>query len=320
MLKNIYLLFILAAFYTSLMINYPSDTMKSLGYNQALDCYATNVSSRAICKVLYNPGMRSLNLSPNPKVGTLLPAKSSSYAAQLERLMADDCEVIVECSAADTWHTSPEGRSYLERLRSRAYRVVIFDGGHHLPTLGMAPDIIVVPELAGYAVHSYMADGMKLAKLRELIAETGSSTMLVSVPRWALVKNEQSLCIIVRKALDKASYKSNSSHFQPVVRKRMSKTHGIVFAWVNRESIENRDCLSDNLKSMGIHDLKRIYLAFDYRWIGLEQAGDIASRLQQEFAVPVEVVNQAVKTANVYWSGYHVLPQPGDNSQKHGSS
>ncbi|MDD3270033.1 MAG: hypothetical protein PHX14_12005 [Syntrophomonadaceae bacterium] len=319
--KSIYLLLIFAAFYTSLMINYPSETLKSLGYNRALDWYAASVSSRAVCQVLYDPGLRPLNLSCSKlKIGTLLPGNNSDYAAQLEQLLAGQCQVIVECSAADTWHTSQDGQIYLAKLRRQAYRAVIYDGGHHLPTLGLAPDIIVVPELAGYAVHSYMADGMKLTKIHELIKETGSNTMLVSVPRWALIKNEQALNIIIRKALANVRYNSNSSAFKPVVRERMSKIHGIAFAWVNRESLDNSSCFANNLKSMGIHDLQKVYLAFDYNHISLDQSNDFTASIRKKIGVPVECVNQAVKVANVYWSGYNVLPQPGHSFKNHGSS
>ncbi|MEN6326159.1 MAG: hypothetical protein ABFD18_08145 [Syntrophomonas sp.] len=319
--KSIYLLLIIAAFYTNLMINYPSDTLKSLGYNQALDWYAAQVSSRAVCHILYNPGLRPLKFpDAKLKVGTLLPGSTSNYAGQLEQLLGRHCQVIVECSAADTWHTSQDGQVYLEKLRAQAYRAVIFDGGHHLPTLGMAPDIIIVPDIAGYAVHSYMLDGMKVAKIQELIKESGSNTILVSVPRWALIKNEHALGLIAQKALAGASYQSESAAFRPLARERMSKIHGTAFAWVNRESLENSSRFINNLKSMGSLDLVKIYLAFDYNYINHDQAGFFAAKLRKEFEVPVETVNQPVKVANVFWGGCNVLPQPGLNFKKHGSS
>lgn len=319
--KSLYLLLIIAAFYTSLMINYPSDTLKSLGYNQALDWYAAQVSSRAVCRILYNPGLRPLNFADSRlKVGALLPGNNSNYAVQLEQLLARQCQVIVECSAADTWHTSQDGQVYLKKLRTRAYRAVIFDGGHHLPTLGMAPDIIIVPDIAGYAVHSYMLDGMKVAKIHELIKESGSSTMLVSMPRWALIKNERALSLIVQKALTGASCNNKPEAFQPIARERMSKVWGTVFAWVNRECLDDRTSFINNLKSLGTVDLVKIYLAFDYNYVNPEQAGFFAVQLQRELGVPVEIVNQPVKVANVFWGGYNVLPQPGHNFKKHGSS
>ncbi len=319
--KSLYLLLIITAFYTHLMINYPSDTLKSMGYNQALDWYAAQVSSRADCHILYNPGLRPLTFSDSKlKVGTLLPGNNSNYAGQLEQLLGRHCQVIVECSAADTWHTSQDGQVYLEKLRAQAYRAVVFDGGHHLPTLGMAPDIIIVPDIAGYAVHSYMLDGMKVAKIRELIKESGSNTMLVSVPRWALIKNEHALGLIVQKALAGASYQNKSAAFRPAVRERMSKTRGMAFAWVNQESLDNSSHFINSLKSMGSLDLVKIYLAFDYNYISRDQAVFFAAKLRREFGVPVETVNQPVKVANVFWGGYNVLSQPGHNFKKHGSS
>lgn len=299
---SLYLLLIIAAFYTHLMINYPSDTLKSLGYNQGLNWYAANISSRSACHILYNPGLRPLELADSKlRVGTLLPANDSDYAGQLEKLLARDCRVIVECSAADAWHTTQAGQVYLEKLRARAYRAVVFDGGHHLPTLGMAPDIIIVPDIAGYAVHSYMLDGMKVAKILELIKESGSNTILVSVPRWALIKNEQALSLIVHKALAGANYQSKPAIFQPVARERMSKCRGTVYASVNQEALNNRNSFINNLKSMGTQDLVKIYLAFDYNYISQDQAGLFAAKLRNALGVPVETVNQPVKVANVFW-------------------
>ncbi|MDD2619698.1 MAG: hypothetical protein PHC92_03390 [Syntrophomonadaceae bacterium] len=306
--KSIYLLLIFAAFYTNLMINYPSDRLKSLGYEQALNWYARWVSAQANCQVLYNSGLRPINHSGSKiKIGTLLPGKKD-YSDQLEQLLAQQCSVIIECSAADTWHTTEDGMLLLTKLRSQAYRVVIFDGGHHLPTLGLAPDIIIVPEIAGYAAHSYMLDGIKTDKIQELIRVTGSDTLIVSVPRWALIKNDLALGIILRKAVAYAEYKEVPASFQPVARERMSKIKGRVFAWVNEESLVNTERFVNNLKSMGTQDLERIYLAFDYNDISLDQAYSFNINLRQELGVPVENVNEAVKVANAFWSGCNVLP------------
>lgn len=310
--KNVYLLLIISAFYANLMINYPSELLKSLGYNQALNLYADLVSSNSSYRVLYDPGLRKIdNAQQEIRIEALLPGDYNDYGRKIDKLLKEKTTAIVECSAADTWHTSKAGQHYLSKMRPQAYRVVVFDGGHHLPTLGLAPDIIIVPEIGGFAVHSYMLDGIQTSKIQALAREINSPSLIVCVPRWALVKNEKALQILTRKIISTAHYTNNEAlpnSFQANTVDRMSKYNSVVLAWVNTGYQQNISLFKDRVHSMHSGDIKKIYLAFDYADINREEAQAFSAVISKEFKVPVETVNQAVKVSSVFWGGNNVLP------------
>lgn len=182
--------------------------------------------------------------------------------------------------------------------------MVVFDGGHHLPSLGLAPDIIIVPELGGYAVHAEMTDGISVQRILEMVREAGCPVMVVKIPRWGLVKNETSLANITKTVLQNNTRFRRDETFNPVACPRMSKYGGSIFAWVNRDYIRDRKCLARRIESLGLDDVKRVYLAFDYHYIGTDEADNICCNLSHRFRIKVERVNDPVKVANVlFWSG-----------------
>ncbi|MEN6350017.1 MAG: hypothetical protein ABFD08_11550 [Syntrophomonas sp.] len=308
--KNLYFLLILCAFYTSLMVNYPAEWLKSLGYKQVLPIYAQLISSHSTYKVLYDPGLRNIGLSKDKvRVEALLPGDYTDYGARIDKLLDKNIDAIVECSAVDSWHTSKAGQVYLDKMRSQAYRVVVFDGGHHLPALGLAPDIIIVPQIGGYAVHSYMLDGIKTSKLKTLAEVAHSPSLIVEVPRWALVKDAKSLQILTGNIISAARYnEALPQNFQPQAQQKMSKFHGLVFAWINEDYRCNISLFEDRINRMGSGNIKKIYLAFDYACYNQQAANNFAATVAKRYNVPVEPVNQAVKVSSVFWGGHNVLP------------
>jgi hypothetical protein len=284
------------------MIEYPNDAVKAVGYSQGLDLYAREIASHAKVTVLYNPGLRALP-QPEPRITAVLPGKNQDFAHTIERLLKANFNTIVECSQMDSWHSSADGQVYLLKMRASCYRVVVFDGGHHLPTLGLAPDIIIIPELCGYAVHAEMTDGMPVRRVVELAREAGCPVMIVKVPRWGLVKNETSLAGLTSAILQNNTRYRQQDDFKPQACTRMSKYGGSIFAFVNRDYIKDQVLLAHQIESLGLYEVKRIYLAFDYHYIGTEEADEICSNLRKRFKIKVERVNNPVKAANVLFWG-----------------
>ncbi|HBK53150.1 hypothetical protein [Syntrophomonas wolfei] len=305
-IKRISLFIILLAFYTSIMINYPSECLKNLGYNRVLDFYGRWVSSSCNLDFLYNPGLRQTAIPLHTsRVAAVIPGGSNQgIKRQMEKLLAEKYQVIIECSAIDTWHSSKDGQEYLSRIAAQAYRVVVFDGGHHLPTLGMAPDIILVPELAGFAVHTYMLDGMRVETIRDLAEEAGCPAVIVRIPRLALVKNQRSLSIITRRIMAASHYSDReSSTGKIMLQSRMSKFNGIIFAYVNYEYAKKPELFCQCLNALGVGDARKLYLAFDYGCISPEEAGEFMKKVSKSSGLPAQIVNEAVKVSSVFWGG-----------------
>lgn len=303
--KTIYLLVILSAFYTSVIINYPSAVLKStLGYNWMLDFYAGQVSGSTV-DIIYNPGIRNINVPLRDiNVRAIVPGNNSGYEEKLDEILKDDCSAIIECSAFDTWHTTISGQEYLTKIRDQAYRVVVFDGGHHLPTLGLAPDIIIIPRFKGYAVHTYMLDGIKVSKIMELAKKAGTPAIIAAAPRWALVKNERCLETLTEKVLYSIKSQRNfpEQHFSPVAAMRISKYGGCIFAYINDEYADDSSYFIKQVRSLGMTDVKQIYLAFNFNDIIPAKAELFSTTVSEKLKIPVEIVNEPVKVTNVFWS------------------
>lgn len=303
--KTFLLLIILLAGYASIMINYPSQALKSMGYNRFLDLYATRISQNSDFTVLYNPGLREIDIPLEEiKVDAVIPGDNMDYEARTKEFLAGESRAIVECSGMDTWHTSSSGKENLLKIREKGYRIVVFDGGHHLPTLGLAADIIIIPEFAAYAVHSYMLDGIKVEKILALARKISFPGMIVKVPRWALVKNEKALQTISQNILASSSCSSKSSEpFEPVAEPRISRTGNTVFAYVNKEYSRNNDLFMERLDNLNDGKIEEVFLAFDYAHSSREEAAAFARTLAEKIEARIEIVNEPVKLSNVFWGG-----------------
>jgi hypothetical protein len=301
--KKFYLFIILVGFYTAVMINYPTPWLKAAGYSQGLELYARLVSSRSSHQFIYNPGLRQLEALRPVKIGAVTPEAGTDFVSLLDQHLAAGKNCIVECSQLDTWHSSPAGAAYLQKMRPSAYRAVIFDGGHHLPSLGLAPDIIIIPAWRGYAVHSFVLDGIKVAQVQKLARECGSPSVIVTVPRMALVKNESSMTGIAGKVLASCRPRAVKDEFKPVAQSRMSKYNGIIFAYVDSRYTRDQQLFIRRIKELGLGEVKQVYLAFDFKYSSRQQAGLYCAELEQAIDRPVDCVNHPVKTASLLWSG-----------------
>lgn len=287
------------------MVNYPSDFIKSWGYNNLLNLYASQISTRAKVDIIYHPGLRKLAISPDKiKIQSVIPGDHNDYGKEMQRFITGNAQAMVECSGMDAWHTYGVGTRSLSKLRAKGYRVVIFDGGHHLPTLGLSPDIIIIPQMAGYAVHAKTLDGIKANTIKEMAADIHSHTVIATVPRWALVKNRRSLNIITHKVLKACYYKNNVTEpLQPDCCPGLSKSRGVIFAYVNRYYAGDLYNFIKNGELIGLNDVRKIYLAFDYNYLSKPQAEQYTEKLHQILKVPVIRVNEPVKTFNVLFQG-----------------
>jgi hypothetical protein len=254
-------------------------------------------------KILYSMGLRRLTATERRDgVYVNLPGMKMDYNRQMGDFMRSDAQMIVECSGLDSWHTSREGSGRLTALQKKAYRVVIFDGGHHLPTLGMAPDIIIVPAFKGYAVHGYMQDGMRVDKILEILKANHIPTVLATVSRWRLVKTESSLQDISREVWGRLDFATEEPPpFTVRCRPRISKYGGHLFIYVSQEYIKQPDMLIKNCRQLGLKDVVSAYVAFNYSAIEPTQAKIYARKLEKKLGLKAEVVNEPVKVSNLFF-------------------
>ncbi len=251
--------------------------------------------------VVYNPGLRDLGVPLHDlQVYSVPPNTGRSFQKDLERFFRSGARVLVECSALDTWHTSTEGSKALPKIRKSAYRVVVFDGGHHLPTLGLEPDIIIVPVYKGYAAHGYMKDGIKVETLIKLLEKSQSPTVLVTVSRWRLVKEEACMETVCKKVLEQLSIRSQSGP-APVFacRPRMSRRGNQVYIYMEKEYAVNRQLLLQNCRELEVKGTDEVYAAFDYAYTKPGEAQKICRWLQETLGVPVKCVNDPVKVTDL---------------------
>lgn len=305
MMKKKIVIIVLACLgiYGLLLLNNPSEEIKKMGYNHLVNIYGKYQLGYDDTRVLYNPGLRKMNIDlKQARITVILPHQSNSYAQQIENFLRTDNQVLVECSGLDNWHSSPEGIQTLPRLRKQAYRAVIFDGGHHLPTLGLAPDLIIVPVYKGYATHGYMRDGIKVSKLRQLLEKSHSPAVLVTVSRWRLVKTESSLKGITEQVLSHLDFSpARPENITPAARPHISKCNSQMFIYVNKANVQNLDILIKNCRQLGLEEIEKINVAFDYGCITTEKADRFIQTLQKKLSRPAERVNEPVKTSNLIW-------------------
>lgn len=311
--KTAYLFIILLSSYIYLMVNYPETCLNNSLYRKFLTFYGDYVGSKAEIKVLYNPGLRNLGINLDQvKIKAFIPGKNEDFIAEIKNALNDGYQALVECSAFDSFHTTSYGQVLAADMYNQAYRIVIFDGGHHLPTLGMSPDIIIMPELRGYAAHSYMRDAIKVETVVGLAKETGLKTVIVSVPRWALVKDEITLEKTATRALNLAFDKRTiSSDFYPCADKKISKINGVIFVYVGKEYYKDIGGLINRIKALGISGVNKGYLAFDYKYTDRESAYEYAKSLQEELEIPVYIVNEPYTVFNVLWGKDRCITEAG---------
>jgi hypothetical protein len=304
-LKRILLFSIVLAAYVHIMVNNPDDGIKAIGYKPMLDYYASRISYAEHIKIIYDPGLRKLSVPKEQiKITAVLPECDNDHEQIVGQLFESKGFAIIQCSAMDNWHTTAKGKTYLDKMYQHGYRAVVFDGGHHLPTLGLGPDIIIVPQMAGYTVHSYMRDGMKVEKIHAILKDINSPAVIAVLPRWALIKQEKALVSITKTVLNLADYRAEpAGKFSITAENRMSKYNNHIFIYINNQYYKNPSLLIKRISRLGINDVHKIYLAFDYQSIDKYQALAFTDWLHEQLAIKVETVNEPVNVFNAFWGG-----------------
>lgn len=115
--------------------------------------------------------------------------------------------LIVDCTDADLARLTPAGwQSVRAAKQAGLWRMVVFDGAHHLPALAAAPELLLLPLLnAGgqrLIIHGYVRDALPLPVLQRTLRRSGSHPVLVTLPRLSLpLKENLPLGLVVRQAL-----------------------------------------------------------------------------------------------------------------------
>jgi len=308
-IKRLLLFTIVLAAYVQIMVNNPDQEIKKVGLQPALKIFARQIDYADHIEFIYQPGLRRLAVAKEGlAVKAVTPDTDNNYARIAEQLLVYDGFAITQCSAMDNWHTSTVGKAYLKKFYIKGYRAVVFDGGHHLPTLGLVPDIIIVPQMCGYTVHSYMRDGMKVEKLKALAEELDLPCVIAVLPRWTVFKEEQALKNVTEAIIAESVYSTKPARGLEITAEyHMSKYNNKILIYINQQYWEQRQLLLKRLKRLGTSDVDKIYLAFDYKQINIEQSQDFSDWLGEELKVAVETVNEPVCVFNAFWGDRSVL-------------
>lgn len=228
-----------------------------------------------------------------------VPPDASQYSRLIKNCLDHEVRVVIESSGMDAWHSTAEGLIGLKTLTPQALRVVIFDGGHHLPTLGLRPDLLIVPVTMGYIAHGHTRDAMRIADLITVLRREQIDCPVVALPRWGLVKTPASMNWVAIKALlQLPAGKSLPSVEGQIVGPRSTRYGQAMFLYVTQTQKQDLEWL----KSGGRHGLKRVYVAFNFNSVSQDQAQEFLERLQQS-GLQVELVNEPLHVAGVILRG-----------------
>ncbi len=293
------LLVLLIIIYVAVAANNPPSWFKSLGYNQFLDLYGLLTAPRAPLQWIYNPGLRSMPAQKGSAYA-LIPNEDNNHQQRIESALERDPLALVESSEIDAWHTTREGQQSLRLIRERAYRTVVFDGGHHLPTLGLEPDILLIPVFKDTAVHSYMRDGMPVQVLQQLLEKIDSPSVAVTVSRWLVVKRPGSLETLTERIIAGTNPREEDPdrEFKPCAAYGMSWYNGYILAYINGSQRVSPADYAARIQALN-QDIKEVLVAFNYNKIDPEEAAQWASRVADHLGKPVTVVNRPVKVLDL---------------------
>ncbi len=119
-------------------------------------------------------------------------------------------KVIVDCSYSDRLRRMPEGfNSVLLCKQYGIRRIVVFDGGHHLASLPLNPDFILLPLTAvgnhmRYVNHAFMRDAIPLNNVSEIVNHLELDTVMMHTSRIrTIAKTKGSMGELARQILIK---------------------------------------------------------------------------------------------------------------------
>ncbi len=223
---------------------------------------------------------------------------AKKYSQVVKDCIDKKVKIVIESSGMDAWHSTAEGLTGLETLTSEALRVVIFDGGHHLPTLGLMPDLLIVPVTFGYAAHGHTRDAMKIEGLLKILEREEIDCPVVAVPRWGLVKTSACMSWIAIRALVQLPIGKTASHYRGEPLRPRSTLYGqSLFLYVSLIQNQNLEWL------LAIrHQIERVYVAFNFNDVNQDQVREFLKRLEK-LGLQVELVNEPLHVAQIILQG-----------------
>lgn len=298
--RRIAILLTIIILYIMIAANNPPQWFKAFGYNQVLDAYGWVAANHAPLNWIRNPGLRPEVADQANSAYALIPHDNTNHQHRIESALKDNPSALIECSAIDSWHTTTAGQQALSKIRDHTYRVVVFDGGHHLPTLGLEPDILLIPVLKNAAVHSYMRDGMSVQVLQQLLEKTDSPSVAVTVSRWLVVKRPGNLETITERIVKESGYRSGSEDhgFRPCASSGMSWYNGYIMAYVSGSSLEDPGDYANRIRELN-QDIKEVFIAFNYNEVDPNETMEWADQLGMHLGTAVTVVNRPVKVSDL---------------------
>ncbi|HEY3373684.1 MAG TPA: hypothetical protein VGK02_01285 [Candidatus Aquicultor sp.] len=159
-------------------------------------------------------------------VATIEPCDVEAKPHKLQRKIIESVDnlalkekvnAIVESTTSDLARSNAWGRRQVRELHAAGViRLVIFDGGHHVGTLPLQPDVILAPVIkygnTEYISHWYTRDSVPLLKLESAIRKEHIGCVIAELPRSGIpVKNPAGMELLTMQALLKIARMAKSS-------------------------------------------------------------------------------------------------------------
>lgn len=138
-------------------------------------------------------------------------------------------DAIVESSASDLARANDWGLRQAKLLnKAGVIRCVLFDGGHHVETLPLAPGVLLVPVTnykgQAYASHWFTRDSVSLSKLQDLLKREQIGSAIAQFPRNGVpVKNSPGMALLAAQAISKLA--KTHSNAGPVKQAKTATRH-----------------------------------------------------------------------------------------------
>ncbi|MDP2210528.1 MAG: hypothetical protein Q8J63_02165 [Candidatus Aquicultor sp.] len=146
-------------------------------------------------------------IEPLDLVGKSRAAQRELVEAIDDAATAGKIDAIVEATASDALRAGEWGRRSVIRLRAAGViRCVIFDGAHHVGSLALAPDILIIPVTnhAGetYPAHWFTRDAVPLKLLEEALRDNNIESTIARFPRAGIpIKNRNGMAWLAAQAI-----------------------------------------------------------------------------------------------------------------------